>query len=490
MLLGGSGFRRPLATAIVLLASLAPVQHAAHGAQQEGLTPDSAGVSTLRRSLEDGNVAIIVMDAARADHVGCYGYPRDTTPSIDLFAADSVLFTNHHCQAPDTRPSTSSLFTGQFPDTHGIIHNITESLEPDFTLASAFRRAGYRTALFSSNPVASPDLHVGTHFEEAYYRPGPMEQQRLSSRELLKHLENWLSTNGKSRFLVYVHFLPPHAPYEQPAEFTDLFRDSTPPGYSPENYSPLEFDFPIGDQRVVEAYPPLPGWINLYDANLRYADWAVGQVLDLLARVGVLDRTLVIVTSDHGEAFGEHGYIWHRDAVHDEASHIPLIVRFPGRQLAGKSVGCLTQTIDLLPTLCDLFELPFPAADIQGPSLLPVLAGSADSAADYTVVKSFNPPKYMVRDDHSALLLYKDWKWWQLYDLRTDPEQRQSIMHYRPDRRQEVDRLLGLYHDYADGQRHSPEEFLRGSPQPASKTAPDAIPADVRKKLEALGYLK
>jgi arylsulfatase len=473
-----------------LLASLAPLQHAAQAAQREGLTPDSAGASKLRRSLDGANVAIIVTDAARADRFGCYGYPRDTTPNIDRLAADSVLFTGHHCQVTLTRASTASLFTGQFPDTHGIIYNVTESIEPDFTLASVFSRAGHRTALLSGNPTASPYVHVGTHFDDAFYRPGlVIEESDLSPPELLKHLEDWLSVYGESRFLFYLHFLPPHAPYESPAEFTDRFKGHTPPGYSPEDYSPLEFDFPIGDQRVVYEYPPLPGWLNLYDANLRYADWAVGEVLSLLRGAGVLDRTLVIVTSDHGEAFGEHGFIWHQDAIHDEVSHIPLIVRFPGRQLAGKRVGCLTQTIDLLPTLCDLFESPFPAADIQGRSLLPVLAGAADSAADYTVTKSFNPPKYMVRDDHYALLLYKDWKWRAFYDLQTDPGQRHNIIH-QSGRRNEVGQLLRVFHEFADGQRHSPEEFLRGSPGPGSRPLPDDMPAHVRKALEALGYLK
>ncbi len=480
------GVLRPLAVALVFLVGSALVQQGAHGARPEDPGLDPATASKLRRSLDDASVAIIVIDAARADHLGCYGYPRDTTPNIDRLAAGSVLFGNHHCQVPRTRGSTASLFTGQFPDTHGIVYNLTESTEPDFTLASAFSRAGHRTALFSSNLYASPYMHVGTHFEESYCRdPRFTEGPGFSPPELLKQLKNWLSANVKSRFLIYLHFLPPHGPYDAPAEITGLFEGQTPPGYNAESYSPLKFDFPIGDLRVVQEYPPLPGWLNLYDANLRYADWAVGELLALLDGAGILEQTLVIVTSDHGEAFGEHGYIWHEHAIHDEVSHIPLIMRFPGRHLSGRRIGCLTQTIDLLPTLCDLFGIPFEAADIQGQTLVPVLAGLASSAAEYTVVKSFHPEKYMVREQEYAMVIYRDWKWHALYDLRNDPQQRHNII---VGQHREAKRLLRIFSDHARHQRHSPEPFVNWWPVP--RPTPGAMDKDLRKALEALGYLK
>jgi arylsulfatase A-like enzyme len=388
---------------------------------------------------------------------------------------------------PVTRPSTASLFTGQFPDTHGIVYNLTESIEPDFTLASAFSRAGHRTALFSSNPQASPHAHVGTHFEESYYRPLDLIELGFSPSDILTQLEDWLDANAKSRFLIYLHFLPPHWPYEQPVEFTQFFEDRTPPGRSPDAYSPLKFSFPIGDQRVHHEHPPLPEWLNLYDANLRYADWAVGEVLRMLGGAGILGQTLVIVTSDHGEAFGEHGYVWHEDAIHDEVSRIPLIVRFPSKELSGESIDCLTQTIDVLPTLCDLFGIPFPAPDIQGHSLLPVLAGATDSVADHAVVQSYHPDKYMVREQRYALLIYREPKWHALYDLRSDPEQRINI---RPWRQREFERLLRVFSDYAREQRHSPEPFVNWWPRPARRSDVKAIPPEMKKALEALGYLK
>jgi len=151
----------------------------------------------------------------------------------------------------------------------------------------------------------------------------------------------------------------------------ELFADQ-PPGYLPDNYHARHYDFPIPPEEDDPEPPPLPQWINLYDANLRYADWAVGELCRLLEESGLLDNTLLVITSDHGEAFGEHGFIWHAAAVHDEATRIPLLIRLPEAGRRGR-ISALTQTIDLLPTLFDLLHVPYPEDRIQGRSLSPLI---------------------------------------------------------------------------------------------------------------------
>lgn len=356
------------------------------------------------------NLVIIVLDAARADHVGCYGYPRPTTPNIDELATESVLFARHYCQIPFTTPSTASLFTGQYPDTHWVIYPAWKHEEPKQTMASILRSHGFATALFSSTPCASPAMGVGTHFEEAYYRRRMIgDGPGFSPKSLLLALEPWLAQRDGRRFFAYVHFLPPHNPYLQPEEMTAMFAGQTPPEYQPELYQPWEIDFPVyADCRRpgLEEPPPLPEWLNLYDANLRYGDWAVGEVVRMLQAEGLLDNTVVIVTSDHGAAFGEHGYIWHPQAIHQEVARIPLLVRLPGGARTSE-VDALTHTIDLLPTICDLCRLPAPTG-AQGASLVPLLRGEAAVPTPYTVTMSFDPRKYMIRTERLGLLLYEN----------------------------------------------------------------------------------
>jgi arylsulfatase A-like enzyme len=454
------------------------------------LTPNTPAVLPLRQAVRQTNVLIVVIDAARADHLRCYGYPRDTTPNIDRLASESVVFTNHFCQMPFTTPSTASLFTGQFPDTHGIIDPALHYRKPEFTMAKAFGRAGFRTALFSSTPCASPAMGVGTSFGKAYYKlKDTADSSSFSPEALLPPLRRWLSENRGHRFLAYVHFVPPHWPYEQPPEMTELFSGQQPPGFTREAYTPQQFDLPIVDRTRTREPLPLPEWINLYDANLRYADWAVGEVISILRGQDLLESTLLIVTADHGEAFGEHGFIWHTHAIHDEVGHIPLVVRFPRNQVPSRTINCLTQTIDLLPTLCDLFEIPCPPDQVQGCSLLPVLSGLADTAAEYTVLKSRRPEKYLIRDERYALLLYPNPEWRALYDLADDPGQRRNVIDGNRD---QVERLLGLFREYAQDQRRPPHAFLAEGAQEEPEHEPDLsrLPADVRKQLKALGYLE
>ena len=452
------------------------------------LTPTTPSVAQLRTAVAHANIVLIVIDSARADHLGCYGYPRPTTPTIDRLAAHSITFTNHYCQIPMTAASTASLFTSQFPDTHGIFYQAPADWQPDFTLARALSRAGFRTALFSSNPSASPAVGIGRDFAEAYHRTKPVDQgTSFSPKSLLIQFDTWLRANRRSRFFAYLHLLPPHTPYNQPDRLTRLF-DCPPPGYASCDYTPLQCDFPITGPYHRRPHPPLPDWINLYDANLRYADWAIGEIIAKLAAAGLLDATLLLITSDHGEAFGEHGYVWHVGAIHDEAAHIPLLIKFPGDAVTPHRIHSLTQTIDLLPTICDLLAIPYPRDSVQGSSLLPLLAGLADTAAPYTITKSIGPAKYMIRDRDHSLLLYRDREHCALYDLRTDPSQRTDLASQRADCAQ---RLRRIFRRYARAQRHPPVDFLDPNARPLPDPLPDpaALPPALQRDIKTLGYL-
>jgi arylsulfatase A-like enzyme len=246
--------------------------------------------------------------------------------------------------------------------------------------------------------------------------------------------------------------------------------------------------------------------VDLYDANLRWADWGIGEVVKALRERDLLDNTILVVTSDHGEAFGEHGYIWHSRAVYGEFVHIPLLIRFPGPPNGGLvgEVGALTGTVDLLPTMLDLFQVPYPRESIQGLSVLPLLSGERTNVHDYAFARSVDAwQSYLVRNLDWSLILYRGGEFKALYDLRTDPgELRNVIGRFRPKAAAEERRSLEVagkmstaLQRFGDAQRLSLAEFI--SPHavvkaPGSNPAgpvPGKLPEEVRRKIRALGYL-
>ncbi len=457
----------------------------------------SAVRSELVSGARTANVVICVLDGARADRVGYSGYPRDTTPNMDELAAESVVFTNHFSTCSLTRPSTASLFTGLYPDAHCIDQR--EALEEGtFTLAKGLKAAGLRTALFSSNVSASPETGVGSAFEHVFPKPGGRGGVGMGGHggrwwrtpeSLAREFAKWLE-DEPSRFFAYVHFLPPHMPYEAPDAFAEAAREVKAPAMRPGRFEFREVeDTYRGSAFATPPHPP-EEWADLYDANLRWADWGLGEVVGLLREHGLLDNTLLVVTSDHGEAFGEHGYVNHMHAVYDEFVHIPLLIRFPGRQGLVGEVDALTQTVDLVPTVCDLYGIGYPRGAVQGESLLPLLDGTKGAVREHVFAVSHGAwPSYLVRDARWSLILYRGGKLKALYDLRSDPEQRRNVIAEHPET---AARMTDALISFGRTQERSPAEFV--SPEAAAEAAPRAPPGrfseDVERELRDLGYLR
>jgi len=452
--------------------------------------PGSGDATSLRQVSQGANVVICVIDAARADHVTCYGYPRETAPNINRLREESVLFEQHFTQSSSTKSSTTSLLTSQYQDTH---LSFDMRILPDsaVTLERCLSEAGLCTVLFSSNPEASPWAGICRDFDEAFHQPQigahVADQADLFRPEpLVDLIARWLESNRRERFFAYIHFMPPHLPYAAPDEMKMLsIADGEP------EYQVGEFEFPqVADSRNPRKVPALPGWITLYDANVRYGDWAVGEVVRLLREHRLLDNTILIVTSDHGEAFGEHGYVWHGSSVYEETIHVPLLIRFPRGHLGGKRISSLTQSIDLMPTVLDLLGLSAPEAELQGRSCVPLLTGEEQKINDYVFARSLGEDScYMVWGTEAALLLYDDGSRRALYDLRTDPGQTRNIASEDPAR---VEELTKVFLAHARRQRFPPLHFADPeAPPPALPETPQIeMNALQRAQLRALGYLK
>jgi arylsulfatase A-like enzyme len=486
---------RPRLARALLLGLLAAALPLA-GCRRSAAPPLAVGrpaAADVISAVRGANLVICVLDAARADHLGCYGYPRPTTPNIDRLSRESVVFRQHFTCCPSTCPSTASLLTGLYSDTHRILQR--GGLAPGtFTLEQAMKRAGCRTAFFTSNPVASPDTGLGRDFDDVFpgttpgASPNPpraSDPDRWQKPEgLSEAFDHWLRRNGNSRFFAYLHFLPPHNPYHAPETMKRKFTTRNAP---PLRRGRLEFQEAAPPYGNADRFAP-PQMANLYDANMLWADWGVGQVVHLLRKRGLLDNTLLIITSDHGEAFGEHGYVFHSHAVYDEFVHIPLLMRFPGRQRLVGSVDALTSTIDLVPTLCDLYGVPCPADAVQGASLVPLLEGSQDAVRDHIFSVSLGrSPTYLVRDRDWSLMLFCNGRLRALYDLRADPQQTVNII---ADHEQVAAAMAASLEDYAAAQGCTLAELLAPRDWGASEVPQVELRDDVRRQIKALGYLR
>ncbi len=339
------------------------------GAVALGLTASACGSGSERPALsyerpdpklDKRNVVVYLVDTLRADHLGCYGYERETSPRIDAFAEEGILFANCLAQSTWTKPATASVLTGEYPARHGATNDLA-AISPELpTLAERLQAAGWRTAGFVANGfVGSENGGFRRGFESFEYRHRG-DQPYAVAELVLDDALAWLAENASEPFFLYVHTVDPHAPYGPPAPFRARFAS----GVVEKALQP-----PRGTTAVPEA--ERQRLVDLYDAEIAYSDHHFGRLLDNLRDLGRADDTLVVFLSDHGEEFFEHGEWGHNPRMYQEVVHVPLIWRIPDWPEEGRGLrheGLVLQ-VDVVPTLLDALGLePDPA--LPGTSLL------------------------------------------------------------------------------------------------------------------------
>ena len=270
---------------------------------------------------EAPNVVYVVMDTLRLDRLGCYGYERGTTPRLDAFAAQGLLFTDAYTTSSWTWPSTASLLTGQLPDSHGVKSSSTCTLSQRIdTLAEAMQARGYTTAAFSGNPIVEPDRYFDQGFETFDV---VVPEFRMSDLVVPPALE-WLEQHAPVRFFLYLHLVDPHEPHSPHPEEAARLALPGPPIDWPET----------GFRGILRRNTPsdeVKQYANeLYDASVATGDRWFGMVLDKLEELGLSESTIVVFTSDHGEELFDHGFHGHGHDVHSELVRAPLVMRGPG----------------------------------------------------------------------------------------------------------------------------------------------------------------
>ncbi len=425
---------------------------------------DSLAKSSPRADLP--NVLLIVMDTTRADRLSAYGYHRSTTPALDRIASEGLTFTRAYAASPWTLPSHASIFTGEYP----IIHQATaEHFDLDDrlpTLAEHLSQRGFATVAFAKKGWLSGETGVMRGFEDYYDLTWGSTTALVSTyRYLIRRHKlrqgvkdkgaalinakfmDWMDRNGDEPFFAFINYNEAHERYEPPSPYREQFlgdRKDTPWGreqrMDPRAYLAAYVDYSADDMAVFS---------DLYDGCVAYQDARMGEMFDYLQGRGLLDKTLVIVTADHGENLGDHGLMSHRFCVYNSLLHVPLIVRFPGALPAGVVTDApvenrlLWAMIDMVlsdpwedqPIALSRFVSSLTEDDEAGGPILSELYKTALNSEFWRNSKrieeydrsfrciQLNELKYISSSDGRD----------ELYDLRVDPGELNNLADKRPD---------------------------------------------------------
>ncbi len=340
---------------------------------ETSLEADVLPRSLPRSQTQRANVVLIVMDTTRADHLSCYGYRRETTPNLDRFAAEARWYTNALSPAPWTLPAHSALFTGLSCSAHGFswLHRSLDKRFP--TLAEQLAAHGYQTVGLSSNPTISPGTELNRGFQ-TFWNSASYGVAAGIAPAMHEQLAGWLKKGydpGKPFFL-FLNYIEPHQPYSPPESAVHFASHVAWERWEGQDQETRSFDYTLtrsdllSDKDIFDLQA-------LYDDELRYMDRQIGRVLGFLKSTGLEENTLVAITADHGEHFGEHHYMEHQFSLYRPLVHVPLLVRHPGRLTAGKE-DRLVQSHDVYPTILEAAGLdwkPLPGQtcrSLLGPS--------------------------------------------------------------------------------------------------------------------------
>jgi arylsulfatase A-like enzyme len=315
------------------------------------------------------NLVVYVIDTLRADHLGSYGGTPGVTPRMDELAASSVRFAHAVSQSSWTLPAIATMLTGLSPPGHGAT-GPGRAIRPELaTLPEALAQTGYATAAFVTNYLGSGAFGLDRGFGEFhFYRERGTSRRKvyLRSDVLHRRIVRWLDRRPQRPFLLWVHATDPHFPYlPRPRDLR--FREAAPVPRGEideivDALRPLHNGNEAWGARPAPMSPDMVALLrDLYAGEVRAADRSFGQLLDALAARGLLEDTVVVVTSDHGEEFLEHGGLAHGQTLHREMLHVPLLVRLPGGVGGGSVVDSLARHVDLLPTLLELVGVPVPS---------------------------------------------------------------------------------------------------------------------------------
>ena len=412
------------------------------------------------------NIYIVLSDACQAFHLGTYGYPRKTSPHVDAFARDAVVYEYAYANSVYTRPSVATLFTGLYPDSHKVRLQFASLPSQLLTLPEYLKTKGYATSIFSSNVVTSPRMGF-TQGVDVYFS---VVEKVWAKKDfsIFDHFSNWLAKTPQAHFS-FMHYIHPHFPKVPPADFPVTFRPDGKKvtlGRMNQLRKKHQPGAPLNTEELQEL-------TDGYDSSIAWVDSEFGKILSLLRQKKLYDDSMIIFLADHGEAQGEHGVLGHGSNVFEETTRVPLIIKYPkSLDLKGR-VRRLVELADFFPTIAALFGQPL----TQDGTNLPTADFSREMDDRFVVSRTgTKPPAYGLR-----------WKnWYYMIDLRNNYEQL-----FLP----EVDpvREIGASHPAVRAFLKARfldwyARFRNGSVAPANISLKN-LPASEIEEMKTLGYL-
>ncbi|MCH7828659.1 sulfatase [Patescibacteria group bacterium] len=401
------------------------------------------------------NVILISIDTLRADHLGMYGYSRDTSPNLDRFAEESILFEQAIAQAPYSLASHASLFLSQYSSVHGLISTLDTLDVSKYTLAEVLQQSGYKTAAF----VAGNHLGESYGFAQGFGTHQIDESNKYGSfQNTIPSATEWLKRNKGENFFLFVHGYDVHPPLHKPEPFDHIFDPNYDGILRDHEQYYLDYDVAPHDtlQRIknVEGRPTLVSEdqttvldqrdidhiVAHYDGGILYTDSLLKQFFETLKEMGLYDTSIIILFSDHGESLGDslardmgNERLFGHGRLYEEDVHVPLLIRHP--DFRPQSISTQVQLIDIFPTIFDFIRILLPKEveeQIQGKSLVPLIEGNAD--------ENFNEYVFGRADGHQPVFIRTNqWKLvsssgdFVLYNLHDDPKETQDVINQYSD---------------------------------------------------------
>jgi len=467
---------------------------------------------TTRAPKSRPNVLIYLIDTLRADHTSLYSYARETTPFLKRLGTQGLVFDDCAVQATWTKPSVASLMTSLFSFTHGIIRDYDTIPQASTTLAEQLRRAGYVTAGILANPMAGriSGLQRGFDYMSEWLvvdrQRNEQDDRGTDSAALNRVLFPWLDQHGDEPFFLYAHATDPHAPYRPPAGFEEKFAQPAESAEFDRNYMKLKdlalsrggFGFSRALCTEVGVNPErfIQRAMDRYDGEVLHNDASLQQLSGKLKDLGVLDNTLIIVVSDHGEEFWDHGWTGHGQSLYQELSRGVLLMWAPKMVPVPRRVSDPVQLVDVMPTVLDLLGLKIPDI-VQGQSLAPFAKGQPFHRRGLVMTSRFAHPYEenagFIPENHvdSFACIDAGWKLIyrpngkseglnrvELYNRQTDRREANNVAAQNP---QQVDRMLSGVEHWIQQQKQ-----IRGVLGRGAKATMDQ---ETLQKLRSLGYL-
>ncbi len=437
-------------------------------------------------------VILISIDTLRADHLGIYGYERETSPNIDSLASESAMFVNVYASSPWTLSSHVSLLTA-LNTVHHQVYQDNEKMDPDLVTAAEMLRVNdYFCSAFTGGGFVSSVFGFADGFDSYYERTDEVllnKAAELSFRDVAR----WIDSNKNKNFFLFIHTYQPHDPYACPAPYKTMFLSEK------SKWSHINLNGHLGGKNAI--FKELPeddrqNIIDLYDAEIRYTDEKlIGPLVQKLKEMALYDQAMIIFTSDHGEEFYDHGGWGHGHSLYDESLKVPLLIKFPNSKYLGSKVEHIVSLVDIVPTILDELDIDSSQYEFDGLSLIPLLEGKEKkdrvflSDVGENILNLHLPQKIATNEGRRKLILNKtirreylgffpypppSTKAVELFNLLVDPGEFSNIVEKESST---ANRIINRIEEiYRSAKRKKPGQAV--------------LDEELKKQLRALGYIK